>query len=180
MKDMTASLMHAPLFRADDPQTANRWRTADDRVMGGESVAHMDWQHLGPEQGVCLRGDVSLANRGGFIQIKWPVAPSTLNDIDQSTGLYIQASGNGESYNIHVRTRSLWLPWQSYRQTFRAQPQPQYHYFPFDAFEPYKTDTPFASRQLKTIAVVAIGRAFTADVCVSEMGFYSRLGDPLD
>jgi len=179
------TLTHSPLFRAEDPQTVNRWRTADDRVMGGESVAHMAWENQNGknpemEQGLCLRGRVSLANRGGFIQIKWPVTASDLVNIDGYTGLYIHAMGNGEAYNLHLRTRWLWLPWQSYRQTFHAQPQPRYHYFPFDAFEPYKTATPFAPRQLKTIAVVAIGRAFTADVCVREMGFYTRLGDTLD
>jgi hypothetical protein len=31
--------------------------------------------------------------------------------------------GNGEEYNIHLRTTALDRPWQSFRKSFRANPQ---------------------------------------------------------
>lgn len=167
-------LMHYPLFRTDDVNLPNHWQTADDRVMGGVSVAQMCPPNQADILGVCLRGQVSLENRGGFIQIKWPVTRSDLNEIAKHTGIYVRAWGNCESYNIHLRTRSLWLPWQSYRQTFVASQQPQYHYFSFDEFAPYKTSLQFRPQALKKIAIVAIGRAFSANVCVGEMGFYAQ------
>lgn len=170
----TSDLMHYPLFKADNANLPNHWQTADDRVMGGVSIAHMSPAEHIDTQGVCLRGQVSLENRGGFIQIKWPVSGSDLSEIDHYTGIYIRAWGNGESYNVHLRTRALWLPWQSYRHRFIASTQPQYHYFSFDTFEPYKTAIAFRPRSLKKIAIVAFGRAFAADVCVGEMGFYAQ------
>lgn len=163
-----------PLFRAGDITPPNRWQTADDRVMGGVSVAKMSPPDHADAHGVCLHGQVSLENRGGFIQMKWPIARSDLTEIDQYSGVYVRAWGNSESYNIHLRTRSLWLPWQSYRHSFIASEQPQYHYFAFAAFLAYKTKLQLRPHSLKKIAIVAIGRAFTADVCVDEMGFYAQ------
>lgn len=147
-----------------------RWQTADDRVMGGVSVASLQADERQGSGCYCLSGQVSLDNRGGFLQMKWEMD----KDFDASTytGIYVDVLGNNEDYNIHVRTEQLWLPWQSFRYTFHATPQWQVHYVPFSAFENYKTWSSLDAKAIAKMAIVAIGRSFSADVCVREWGFY--------
>ena len=80
--------------------------------------------------------------------------------------------GNDEAYNLHLRTDDLWLPWQSYRATFQAPAHWQTVQLPFSDFTPYKTSKTLDLGELERIGVVAIGRAFRADVCVARLGFY--------
>ena len=157
-----------PIYQATD--TDDSWQTADDRVMGGVSIATLTSRQLDGSPCRCLTGSVSLENRGGFVQMKWPI-----NDRDASayTGVYVDAWGNNEDYNIHVRTAQLWLPWQSFRQTFHATPIWTTHFLPFNRFENYKTWSSLDASSISKIAVVAIGRAFQADICVRAWGFYS-------
>ena len=63
-------------------------------------------------------------------------------------------------------TSDLTRPWQSYRQSFRADPQWRTAYFRFEEFVPYRTDVPLNTQRLRRIGVVAIGRAFSADLAV--------------
>jgi len=155
----------------DGSPSSNRWQSADDRVMGGVSVAQLRAQSDETSGFMCLGGQVSLANRGGFVQMKWlldePSKPKPGVE-----GVFIEVRGNGEAYNLHLRTTQLWLPWQSFRYTFKTTPNWQMLYVPFVAFEAYKSSASLDPLQLRSLAVVAIGRAFAADVCVSQMGFY--------
>jgi D-alanyl-D-alanine dipeptidase len=66
----------------------------------------------------------------------------------------------------------LWLPWQSYRATFQAPASWQTVQLPFAGFSPYKTGKALDLTKLERIGVLAIGRAFTADLCIGRVGFY--------
>ena len=87
--------------------------------------------------------------------------------------------GNAEEYNVHLRTGDLTRPWQSYRHSFRAAEQWQTIDFHFEHFVPYLTETPFDAHRLRRIGIVAIGRAFTVDLAVGGVRFFSsRLSAP--
>ena len=43
---------------------------------------------------------------------------------------------------------------------------------PFADFEPYRIGTPLDASRLVRLGVVAIGRAFHADLCLAEAGLY--------
>jgi hypothetical protein len=152
---------------------AGEWRLITDQVMGGRSsgVLVMD-QYLGRN---CLRmrGSVSTANNGGFVQIALDLAAGKSMDASNFTGLVLEMMGNGERYNIHLRTSELWLPWQSYRADFSSSSKWDEIRLPFSEFEPYKTKKRLDAGKLVRIGVVAIGRQFEADLCLGKIAFYN-------
>jgi hypothetical protein len=107
------------------------------------------------------RGDVSLENNGGFVQVALDLSPGG-DAVDASAwrGIELDVFGNGEEYGLHLRTADLSRPWQSYRQNFRAEPRWQTVQLPFPEFVPHRTDILFNVRRLRRVGVVAIGRAF--------------------
>jgi hypothetical protein len=152
--------------------TGNEWYLVTDGVMGGVSDGSLTAATL--EESPCLRmqGEVRLENNGGFIQSALDVPDDVLAEISDYTGVLLEVYGNGEQYNVHLRTRDLWLPWQSYRATFQATPQWQTLYLPFAGFEAYRTAKALDINRLKRIGIVAIGRAFSADLCIGKVGLY--------
>ena len=86
-------------------------------------------------------------------------------------GVELDVFGNDEEYGIHLRTEDLTRPWQSYRQSFRAEPQWRTVQFRFQDFVPYRIDVPLDTRRLRRIGVVAIGRAFSADLAVGGLRY---------
>lgn len=161
-------LSREPPFAA----VGSRWQLFTDQVMGGVSNGTMVREVVADRPAIRMRGDVSLENNGGFVQIAIDLAPDG-NAIDASTwqGIELDVFGNGEEYGIHLRTEDLTRPWQSYRQSFRADPQWRTIQFRFQDFVPYRTETPLDTRRLRRIGVVAIGRAFSADFAVGGLRF---------
>ena len=144
-----------------------RWQLFTDRVMGGVSNGTMFREPVAGRPAIRMRGDVSLENNGGFVQIALDLAPDgRAVDVSAWSGLELDVFGNGEEYSVHLRTSDLTRPWQSYRQSFRADPQWRIAYFRFEEFVPYRTDVPLNTQRLRRIGVVAIGRAFSADLAV--------------
>jgi len=148
------------------------WSLVTDGVMGGISDGRLDPAVKDDRSCLRLRGEVRLENNGGFIQGALAVPDAVLAEITNYAGVLLEVYGNGERYNVHLRTRDLWLPWQSYRATFQAMPQWQTVYLPFAEFEPYRTGKALDTRRLKRIGIVAIGRAFSADLCIGKVGLY--------
>ena len=119
-----------------------------------------------------MRGDVSLENNGGFVQIVLDLSPDGgIVDASGWSGIELDVFGNGEEYGVHLRTDALLRPWQSYRQTFTAYAEWRTARLPFDQFVPYRTDVPLDTRRLRRIGVVAIGRAFAPDLALSGLRF---------
>jgi hypothetical protein len=77
-------------------------------------------------------------------------------------------------YNLHLRTSGLWLPWQSYRTEFLATDHWQTVRAPFASLNPYRTHKKFDPRHLTRLGLVAIGREFDADLCISQVRFYRQ------
>ena len=140
--------------------------------MGGKSDGRLVPTTRDNRHCLHLQGDVRLDNNGGFIQASLDIADTVVEVAGEYTGLMLEVAGNGQAYNLHLRTRDLWLPWQSYRSTFTANPQWQTIYLPFDSFEPYRTGKALKVSRLKTIGVLAIGRAYQADICVGKLALY--------
>lgn len=149
-----------------------RWQFFTDRVMGGVSNGTMVRETVAGRPAIRMRGDVSLENNGGFVQIAIDLAPDgTAVDASAWQGIELDVFGNGEEYGIHLRTEDLTRPWQSYRQSFRADPQWRTIQFRFNDFVPYRNEVPLDTRRLRRIGVVAIGRAFSADLAVGGLRY---------
>jgi hypothetical protein len=152
--------------------SGKEWYLVTDGVMGGISDGRLDPMAMEGRSCLRLQGEVRLENNGGFIQGALDVPDAVLADITGYAGVLLEVYGNGEPYNVHLRTRDLWLPWQSYRATFQAMPQWRTLYLPFAEFEAYRTGKALDTRRLKRIGIVAIGRAFSADLCIGKVGLY--------
>ena len=150
-----------------------RWRGVSDKVMGGVSEAAIAHAVIGSHPCLHLTGDVRLENDGGFIQATLDLAHSGHTfDASEFTGVRLIVRGNGEQYSLHFRTPDNVRPWQSYRAQFHAGPDWEAADITFSAFAPHRLDAPLDITQLRRIGLVAIGRAFYADLAVSELGFY--------
>jgi hypothetical protein len=150
-----------------------QWRGVSDQVMGGISEASISHGVIDGRHSLRMAGDVRLENDGGFIQAALDLAPPG-DTIDASgfTGMRIVVRGNGEKYSVHLRTLNNVRPWQSYRAHFTAGSDWENIDLPFETFVPYRLETPLDTKRLRRIGLVAIGRAFYADLAVSELAFY--------
>jgi hypothetical protein len=150
-----------------------RWELIADRVMGGRSRGRMARETMRGRAALRLAGTVSLANNGGFLQLALDLAPGGATvDARGWTGFALDVIGNGEGYNLHLRTADVVRPWQSYRQGFVAGPDWRTVRLPFEGFEPHRIEAPLDLARLRRIGVVAIGRAFEADIALGGIRFY--------
>ena len=149
------------------------WRGVSDRVMGGVSQETVSRSVADGRPALHLRGDVRLENNGGFIQAALDLSSGgrTL-DASGYRGIRLMVRGNGEKYSLHLRTPDNIRPWQSYRAEFTAGDEWRSIDLPFESFAPHRLDTPLDPARLSRLGLVAIGRAFTADVMVSSISFY--------
>jgi hypothetical protein len=150
------------------------WRGFSDQVMGGISKETIALAEIDGRRALSLSGDVRLENNGGFIQAALDLAPAgqTL-DASAYAGVLLIACGNGERYGVHLRTPACVRPWQSYRASFIAEADWREIRLPFASFEPYRLTEPLDVRHLRRLGLVAIGRAFHADLAVSAVGLYT-------
>jgi hypothetical protein len=151
----------------------SRWRLVTDRVMGGVSEGSLVRETVSGRPALRLRGDVSLENNGGFVQMVLDLAADRrVIDASAWTGIELDVIGNDQEYGVHLRTDAIERPWQSYRQSFRVGGNWRTVQLPFAAFVTHRIDTPLDLRRLRRIGVVAIGRAFSADLAISGLRFF--------
>ena len=163
-------------LNAPHPRAANgaEWRLFTDRVMGGVSNGTMTRETVSGRAAIRMRGDVSLENNGGFIQISLDLVPgSAPADARAWAGIEIDVLGRDEDYSLRLRTTDLTESWQSYRQGFVATPTWTTVRLPFAEFTPHRTEAPLDLTKLRRIGVVAIGRAFSADLAVGGVRFFA-------
>jgi hypothetical protein len=150
-----------------------RWQLVTDRVMGGVSDGTLVRETVSGRPALRMRGDVSLENNGGFVQMALDLAPDRgVVDASAWTGIELDAIGNDQDYGVHLRTDAVERPWQSYRQSFRAGAAWRTVQLAFADFVPHRIEVPLDVRRLRRIGLVAIGRAFAADLAVSGVRFY--------
>ncbi len=148
------------------------WRIVTDTVMGGVSSATLEPTLTQGKPCLRMRGEVSLENRGGFVQATIDLEQSGFLDASAYRGIEIEVCGNGESYNLHLRTQDTCIVWQSYRIEFVASDQWQTLRLPFESFRPHRIDTPLNTRHLRRLGVVAIGREMQADLSFARLSLY--------
>ena len=148
------------------------WRLVTDQVMGGVSTGRMERRVLDGRNALCMTGDVSLANNGGFVQVNLDLSPAGQLDASAFSGVRLVVRGNGEVYNLHLKTTATTMPWQSYRADFTAGDTWQEVHLPFSAFAPHRLVPALDVTRLRRLGIVAIGRAMHAALCVAEVGFY--------
>ena len=151
----------------------SQWRMFTDQVMGGVSTADWDYETIDGRRCVRLRGDVSLANNGGFVQIALPLNKDGRPfDASAFKGVRLWTRGNGEDYHIHLRSSDSRRPWQYYGAKFVANETWQMIDLPFSDFKPENLRSELKTDRLVRIAVVAIKKEFKADVAVARLEFY--------
>lgn len=156
-----------------DSDSAARWRSFSDRVMGGVSREQATLEAVDGRRCIRLRGEVRLENNGGFVQVAVPLdGRGGSFDARGYAGVRLLAWGNGEEYLVHLRTRDTWLPWQLYRAPFVAGPAWQTVDLPFGAFRPERLSAPLAVGGLARLGIVAYGRRFLADIAVARVALY--------
>lgn len=153
------------------PPPADGWRYFSDQVMGGVSTGRAEIKGPADARYVRLTGEVSTANRGGFIQVRGDLeAPLP----EGAQGVVVRVKGNGEGYFIHLRTRGTVLPWQYYQAPVPSGPDWQEVRVPFEAFRASGAmlrDVPRAEA-VKSLAAVAYGRDHEADLSFQWIGIY--------
>lgn len=145
------------------------WEYVADTVMGGVSIGQITPDTISGRQAMRLTGEVSTENNGGFIQMAFNPGGAAVFDASAFTALSVDVIGNGELYDISLRTTDLTRPWQSYRARFRAEPTWRTVSLPFTDLTPNRTEMPFNPARLRRIGILALGRAFKADVAVANI-----------
>ncbi len=148
------------------PADALDWSFLTDRVMGGMSEGSAE---IG-DGAVHLRGHVSTANRGGFIQVRTGLADGLP---DTAEGLVLKAMGTPGRYYVHLRTDRTTRPWQFHQASFEVREDWQEIRVPFRDFAA-RGGAPdgFAPREIRSMGLVAWGRDHDADVSLSGVGLY--------
>lgn len=149
------------------------WRGFSDRVMGGVSRENVSRDVIDGQPCMRLTGDVCLDNNGGFIQMAMDLA-SEGETLDASSfrGVLLHVRGNGETYGAHLRTIDAVRPWQSYRAVLVAGADWKEVRIPFSDFHPYRIAAPLDVARIRRLGLVAIGRAFHADLAVAQAALY--------
>lgn len=162
-------------FSREDGRSAlgTAWRLFTDRVMGGVSTAASGYDVVAGRRCLRLRGEVSLANNGGFVQVALPLlVEGGPFDASAFRGVRLRVRGNGETYHVHLRSPNNTRPWQYYSAEFSAGPEWRWVNLPFADFRPKNLRRPLDASRLLRIALVAIDREFRADVAVSGLEFF--------
>ncbi|MBN1764909.1 MAG: bifunctional methionine sulfoxide reductase B/A protein [Sedimentisphaerales bacterium] len=162
----------------DSEQFPGPWEFITDQVMGGVSTGNMETGKWDERDGLRMRGNVSLENNGGFIQMRLMLKAKGENfDASGYDGIRLKVKGNDHTYAVHLRTRHTWMPWQYYQADFLAGQQWQQINIPFKKFKSYNLEKDLDVTSLESIAIVASEKAFTADVTVDEISFYKDMNE---
>lgn len=143
------------------------WEFVSDGVMGGVSQGGLRREVLDGREAARLTGRVSLENDGGFLQMAFDLAEGGAFDASAWRGVELDLRGDGETYELRVKTDRLTRPWQSFRAAFEAPGAWTSRRFAFADLEPYRTEAVFDASGLRRMGVLAVGRAFEADVAVA-------------
>lgn len=152
--------------------TVTKWCFVTDKVMGGVSEGSLQLIKEGNTAYYNMKGDVSTANNGGFIQFRTMIENHPSDTLFK--GIRIKVRGNNEEYAVHLRTKYLFLPWQYYESKFIATKEWKTIELPFTSFEKSNFYQPsnVSSIDVKSVGVVAIGRDFKANIDLASIELY--------
>ncbi len=149
------------------------WEFVGDTVMGGVSEGAVTKAEIAGRPATRLVGRVSLENNGGFVQMAFDLqSEGGALDASDFTGIEIEVFGNGEKYDLRLRTTALTRPWQSFRTDFVAPAEWTTLRIPFSEIVPNKTDARFDAADLRRIGILGYGREMEADVAIAAIRLY--------
>jgi hypothetical protein len=111
-------------------------------------------------------------NDGGFIRASLHLAPVGGLDAPGFTGVRLVVRGNGQPNNQHLKTGETALPRQACRTSFDTTTDWREVGLPFDGLRPHRLAATLDIVRLRSLGIVAIGRAMSDDLCVPEIGLY--------
>lgn len=182
--------------------SGTEWAGFTDRVMGGLSEGSISREVVEGRTANVLRGSVSLANNGGFVQMATNLAiDPVLGVVDASEydGIELDllyqegdecvfparpddeepdACDSGtETFNIHIKTADCQRPFSSYRATF-SLPQGSWErvrlpWSQFNGKGPGADGVPFDVTALRRLGVVAIGKEMKVFIALAGIRFYN-------
>ena len=158
-------------LNAENLITSGKWIYFADNVMGGISEGKSEYVTVSSGKAIRLYGKVSTENNGGFIQVRMPYSIGRLTNYE---GIKIKMRGNGEEYYLHIRNKSSRLPWQYYQAPFKSDIAWKELKIPFKQFKKSSNfmKSAFDHNSIKTIAIVAYGKDYNADITVSKLELY--------
>ncbi|EBA12988.1 CIA30 family protein [Roseobacter sp. CCS2] len=162
---LAAPVVAEPMLIDDFSEGAeNRWRYTSDQVMGGVSDGGAKFVTEDSVTYVALRGTVSTANNGGFIQVRQELSSRLPAD---ATGIALRVRGNGATYYIHIRPDTSQRPWQFHQAAFDASTEWSEVVLPWSAFKPQGgLSKGFAPGDIRSLGIVAYGANYEAAVDV--------------
>ena len=145
------------------------WQGFSDRVMGGRSdlAAGLVESDIGPA--LRMRGRVRLDNNGGFIQVRLPLSQSGVFDARTYRTVRLRVRGSPGAYYLHLRSADTRLPWQYYRARLPVSAAWQTIDIAFESMAPQALAQPLDLSRLQSLAIVAYGEAFDADIEVGRI-----------
>lgn len=151
------------------------WEGFTDQVMGGISEQSVIRLKENDDYFIRMTGDVSLENSGGFIQIRLKLSgPLRVFDASEYKGIRLKIRGREKGYYIFLRTSSTILPWKFYKSEILLDREWTTLSLPWESFSEgdYGSLGKFSPSKLKSLALVAYGEAFRAEVDLTEIGLY--------
>ncbi len=152
-----------------------RWEGFTDRVMGGKSTMSSGIELVDGIPVMAMRGDVSLKNNGGFVQVRLMLDPEERAfDASRFAGLSLKVKGTGDSYYVFLRTTGNRLPWSFFMAGLPMTSEWSEAFLPWSAFEKgdFGTFFGFDPKKIVSMAVVAYKKEFKAIIYVAEVKFY--------
>lgn len=159
-------------FARDDGRSAlgTDWQGFTDWVMGGLSdmqAARVETEH-GPA--LRLRGTVRLENNGGFIQVRLPLAErGQVLDGRNYAAFRVELRGAPGAWYLHLRTPDCRRPWQYYRAALPVTDAWTTVTVPLEDFSGKCMSEALDPARLSSVAIVAYGEAFDADIEVGRL-----------
>ena len=168
---MAGQAMAGSVFDDFSGEAGARWDFVADRVMGGVSSGRAEIVGSGDGARLRLTGQVSTENNGGFIQARRRFDEAWSTDAE---GLELRVQGNGATYHVFLKPPDLARVWYSYRATFTAPEAWTTVRLSFCEFRPSHDAMPqsFSARDIRSLAIVAYGADFEADVSVDWIRLY--------
>ena len=163
-------------FTSENGESAigTRWEAFTDRVMGGRSDMQAGYIRLGGDTVLRMMGDVSLENNGGFVQVRLPLLSNGFQNADEWEGFFLTVRGRPGSYYMHLRDDRTVFPWSYYKAAVDVDESWQTVLVPFSGFEPESMPRGSSPnlQGLRSVALVAAGGNFRAQVDMREIGLY--------
>ena len=162
-------------FESQASALGTQWQGFTDRVMGG--ITDIDARIVQDDDGryVRMSGDVSTANNGGFIQIRLELA-GMFRSFDASgyEGVRLVARGLDSGYYVHIRTSNSRMPWMYFTAPVPVGEDWNEIFIPWESFRTgdYGNWGRLNTERLKSIALVAYGKDFEAQIDLLEIGLY--------